>query len=118
MTSYTRKSISHENAIKIIPILNYGSFFDFPRGLYIAVNDIVIEMDDPFDDGIDDYRDYYDVCFLRNAKVEDFVTVPVDLRKYESIYLGQIPTRDVSFDPTNRKWIRCAKLEQMVKGLQ
>src|SRR5438309_251065 len=97
-----------------LPIVRYGSFFDFPRGMYVQVGLVIVRLNAEFDDVTDDFREYYDVWIMPDADPSSFPAATAAIVGYTEVPIGTIAVSEIEFDPSRRKTIKCNRLEEMV----
>jgi hypothetical protein len=100
----------------VFPILGYGTFYDVPRGLYLAVEKVIVELTADFNEHIDNYNDFYAVSVVKGAYGEELRTGTFYRNTYEKIPIGQAALTEIIFDPTKRNYLQSEKIEEMVQG--
>jgi hypothetical protein len=96
-----------------LPIL-YRGYWDVPRIVLVRRGGQVFLFNCPFSEELDDYPDDYEVFLLPPDTHEE--NLPADwtlLRNLAVRRLGTIPVDRVTFDPTRRKFIDGAILEEV-----
>lgn len=88
---------------EMIPF-QYGGFWDVPRGIVLRYRNTLLYLQSTFDDKLDDYPDNFSVYKLpasAEASVQqgswDFLNSP------EITNIGEVPIKQVVFDPSMRK---------------
>ncbi|MBA2718649.1 MAG: hypothetical protein H0U52_05285 [Chloroflexi bacterium] len=96
-----------------LPIVEYRDFYDVPRLVLIEVDQRLVLLDNPFDDGLDDYSPDYDVYELerdpRYPATRDWRSLSSEGR-----HLGTVPVGSITFDPTRRQSLRSAALTSLL----
>lgn len=108
-----------------IPIY-YSGFWDVPDAFLTEYNgDLFLFWRDGFDDELDDYPPNYKVYSVKNVSLEDayepeesyefvkLLNIPLLL---ENEIIGEIPTKEVIFDQTHRKFVHSKVFEQLLKN--
>ena len=94
----------------------YSGFWDVPSAfLTVYQNQLFLFWRDYFDEKLDDYPHNYKIYLVKNISLEDafkfrapeftsveFVNIPLLL---ENQVIGEIPTKEVVFDETKRKFV-------------
>ena len=100
---------------EFLPIY-YSGFWDVPHAfLTVYENELYFFRRGYFDEKLDDYPPDYQIYLIENMTLEeafDFSEPPLESVKFrnlklleESKIIGEIPTKDMSFDKTNRKLV-------------
>ncbi|MGC4043765.1 MAG: hypothetical protein QM758_08155 [Armatimonas sp.] len=101
----------------IYQILAYGTFFDFPRGMFLFIEDAVVQLRCDFDDEIDDYKDFYHILVMNGISYEE-VQSGAFFHYYErcnKTLIGEIKTSEVTFDSSKRKSLRSKALLKIIR---
>ena len=99
-----------------INILEYRDFYDVPRVFMVCFQAKLFLFDCPFDEGIDDYPDEYEVFELPHDFTEH---APSDWRRIQSFaskHLGTVRLNEIEFDETRREAVRAGIFRQIRKG--
>jgi hypothetical protein len=106
-----------------IPI-TYGEFYDVPRMIQLRFGGQWYFLRSHFDEGNDEYNDYYDVYLLPFRSEDEFKANPNYWTELEKAsHLGRVPIREVGLDQTRRrsidgdameKWLSAQKKESGV----
>jgi hypothetical protein len=99
---------------KFIPIY-YGGFWDVPDSFLTEYKSEVYLFTREFDEELDDYPPNYEVYNVKNITLEDSVKENLwfPYNYEEKIFLGEIPTADVIFDWSNRKFVNTIVFEMI-----
>lgn len=92
----------------------YRSFWDVPRFLVVTYREQRFLFECEFDDNLDDYPDAYRVFLLRDISEAELAGSWVHLSDKAQAYLGEVPVKDVHFDPTLRREIETDVLERLL----
>ena len=92
----------------------YRDFYDVPRMIILRLKGLLILLDSPFDTEADEYSDRYRVFVLPNLPQEELEGSWENLSSKSTKFLGQIPIRNVVFDPTLRKEIDTGLIDQLL----
>lgn len=114
-------------AIAFIPIY-YSGFWDVPYALLTVFDDKLYYFQRGyFDEELDDYPPNYQVYLVENMKLEEsfepseppfeFVKLRDVQLLVENKVIGEIPTKDVIFDETKRKFINTIAFK-MIRPIQ
>jgi hypothetical protein len=109
---------------EFLPI-RYGGYWDVPSS-FITVyrDDLYYFKRDDFDEDLDDYPRNYKVYRIPDIKFEDAFAPRGDhpravlirdlVKAPGSIFIGEVPTRNVIFDDTNRQFVNAIVFKQIV----
>ena len=75
---------------KALQILGYGTFFDFPRGLFVRVGDRVAYLVCEFDEATDEYCDRYQVFIVTDATPDDFTSGVAHTRGFKQEFDAEV----------------------------
>jgi hypothetical protein len=99
---------------KFIPIY-YRGFYDIPEVFLTEYESKVYLFTRDFDDELDDYQPDYEVYEVKNISLNDAVKgnfwFPHNFEN--KVFVGKIPTKDVVFDWTNRKFVNTTIFEKL-----
>ncbi len=109
-----------------LPIF-YSGFWDVPDAFLTEYNgDLFLFWRDSFDEEIDDYPPNYKVYSVRNVTLKEayelheepfefvrFLNTPLLL---ENEIIGEVPTKEVCFYYTNRKFVNSRVFKQLSKN--
>lgn len=92
---------------KFIPI-HYGGFWDVPDSFLTEfMEEVYLFTRYGFDEELDDYPLNYEVYNVKNISLDKAVKssfwYPYNFE--EKIFIGEIPTKDVIFDSTNKHFV-------------
>lgn len=105
----------------------YSGFWDVPDAFLSEYNgDLFLFWRDDFDEELDDYPPNYKIYLVKNVSLKgayepseepyEFVkllNIPLLLKNE---ILGEIPTKEVNFDETKRKFIHSRIFKQLLKN--
>lgn len=95
-----------------IPI-KYRDFWDVPRIFLTTYQGKLFLFDCAFDDTVEDFHDCYKVYLLPDLG-EDVLEGPwANLHALATTCFGEVPVETVHFDPSKRREINSAVLEQL-----
>jgi hypothetical protein len=97
-----------------IDIVAYRDFCDVPRIFLIVVDKRTILLDCPFDERLDEYPDEYAVYELRDFHLDALPRDWTELSRQGADYKGRVQARNVIFDASKRKQIKCAELRGLL----
>ena len=109
---------------EFLPIY-YDGFWDVPSAfLTIYKEDLYLFWRDDFDEELDDYPPNYKVYLIKNMSFEDAFELREPQYEFAKLcnipllldneIVGEIPTREVIFDETKRKFINSKVFEQLL----
>ena len=99
-------------------ILAYGPFFHVPRGIDAKWRDLILVLDAPFDEAIDDYQDRYQVQLVLGLSAREYRKGAFDHRDHQTVYVGTVHLSEMTFDQTRRKWFMSKVLDDLLAGHQ
>jgi hypothetical protein len=90
-----------------LPIIKYTGYWDVPRRIFLERNGVELALDCPFDEGMDDYADHYQVYQLPTGTIDRLQRreLTVDEAVGAGIAIGSVRVADVRFDETKRRLI-------------
>lgn len=100
-----------------VPIA-YRGFWDVPRIFLVRHKGQTFLFDCAFDEELDDYPDTYKVFLLPNLPDEELPSDWTTLRHRALSYVGNLPVKGVSFDPTKRQTIDSRLLDGIMSALR
>ena len=84
----------------------YSGFWDVPAAFVVSHNERqYLFLRGYFDDELDDYPDTYRVFILPNLSEDVIRSSWGQLENLATDFLGEIPIREIEFDPMHRVWI-------------
>jgi hypothetical protein len=93
--------------------INYRGFWDVPRIFFVRHDDRLYLFDCPFDEGVEDYAENYQVYLMPEIPEadlpKDWTTLPARAIRR----VGEVPVASVKFDPTKRRQIDTAILDAL-----
>ncbi|MBZ5695908.1 MAG: hypothetical protein LAN36_11185 [Acidobacteriia bacterium] len=93
----------------------YVEFYDYPRSLVLRHRGKLVLMQSAFDQGADEYPDNYTVYLLPNSVAADLSRGDWEfLGKLILKPIGQIQIAKIAFDPTRRKQLESAILDDLI----
>jgi hypothetical protein len=99
---------------KFIPIY-YRGFWDVPESFLTEYESKVYLFTRDFDEELDDYPPDYEVYEVKDVSltkaVKENLWFPYNFKN--KILIGEVPTKDVVFDWTNRKFVNTAIFEKL-----
>lgn len=112
---------------EFLPI-HYSGFWDVPDAFLTVFKGELYYFDRGyFDDELDDYPPNYKVYLVRNVKLEDsfelyeFHDPPIEAVKFintellkQNKVIGEVPTKEVIFDKTKRKFVDSEIIEKLL----
>ena len=98
-----------------IPII-YRGFWDVPRIFLARHGGQTFLFDCAFDEKLDDYPDSYKVFLMPELQDDELPHDWTTLLPRALSYLGEVAVNAVQFDPSNRKEIDAAILQQLAVG--
>lgn len=99
---------------QFIPI-HYGGFWDvLDSFLTDFMGEVYLFTRYSFDEKIDDYPPNYEVYIVKNISLDEAVRSNFwQPHNYEEkIFIGEIPTKDVIFDSTNKQFVNTVVFEK------
>ncbi len=96
--------------------IRYRDFWDVPRIFLANYRGHLFLFDCPFDEEVEDYPELYHVYVLPPLQEEELSGSWADFAKKAIHYLGDIAIDAVQFDPSKRKEIDVAVLQQLADG--
>ncbi len=93
--------------------IQYRDFWDVPRIFVVTYQKKVLLFDCAFDDETEDFPESYRVYTLPSLRNEDLAGSWAKLSMQATQYLGEVPINKVRFDPSKRKEIDTAILEEL-----
>jgi hypothetical protein len=94
--------------------ITYRDFWDVPRVFIASYRGERVLFDCAFDEAAEDYPGAYRVYLLPGLRDEDLAGSWDKLHAKASRYLGEIPVREVRFDPTRRQAVDADVLEKFL----
>jgi hypothetical protein len=107
-------TVNVASATRRVTPIKYLGFYDVPRNFIVRYANETLLFDCPFDEALDDYPDEYQVYVLPPMKVEELPKDWTALPPRALAYLGKVPLDRVLFDPSKRKSIDSAILEELI----
>ncbi len=98
---------------EMLPI-DYRGFYDVPRNFLVKHRGVQFLFSCPFDEDEDRYPESYKVYVLDRIQEQHLQADWEDLPAKASQLLGAVPVSDVRFDPTRRKEIDAAVLDNLL----
>lgn len=96
--------------------IKYRDFYDVPRIFIVKHRDMQLLFDSRFDEDLDDYPDFYKVFVLPDISDGDLRGSWEHLAKRAVRFLGEVRTSAVRFDPSKRRTIESAVIDELVEG--
>lgn len=93
----------------------YREFYDVPRMIILRRGDSLILLESAFDIAADDYSNSYGVYVLPDIRQDELDGSWEGLRARATKFLGHILVREVEFDPTLRKEIDPALIDDLLR---
>ena len=93
--------------------IRYKGFWDVPRIFIVTYQDRVFLFDCPFDEDTEDYPESYQVYTVACLRDEELAGSWAQLSLKATQYLGEVPINKVRFDPSKRKEIDTAILDEL-----
>ena len=97
-----------------IDIAKYRDFHDVPRIFVVIVDSRTFLFDCPFDEKLDDYPGEYAVYELLHLRPDTMPNDWTELSRQAADYKGRVPIRDVTFDASKRKQMKCAAVRNFI----
>lgn len=94
--------------------IRYRDFYDVPRIFLTTHNGELYLFDCPFDEGLDDYSEHYQVYELPAVSEGELQGSWEHLPERAPRALGTLPVAQVQFDTTKRDSIDTAVLEELI----
>ncbi len=94
--------------------IKYLGFYDVPRNFIVRYRNQTLLFDCTFHDALDDYPDEYQVYVLPPMNDEELPKDWTTLPPRALAYLGKVPLDRVLFDPSKRKSIDSAILDDLI----
>lgn len=91
----------------------YSGFYDFPLAFVASHENTQYLFWRVFDDDLDDFPDEYDVFILPNLSQKEIQASWSILPEKATTYVGKIPIKQITFDPTNRLSIDTATFDRI-----
>ena len=93
----------------------YGGYYDFPRTIVLRYRGEIFLLYGLFDEELDEFPDDYSVYRVpasteNSPEIKSWMFWPNESFRY----LGQLPIRSITFDPTQRKALDASILDQMI----
>ncbi|MBX9625825.1 MAG: hypothetical protein K2X82_18640 [Gemmataceae bacterium] len=95
-----------------VPI-DYRDFWDVPRIFFAAAGGDLFLFDCPFDEEVEDFPNDYRVHRMPPLTPDDRAGSWAELHRKAVRELGTVPVTAVTFDPTKRKFIDGAILDEV-----
>ncbi len=94
----------------------YCGFYDYPLAFVVRHRNALLLFWREFDDALDDYSDTYEVFLLPDFADEEVKVMRVwdGLPERATRRLGEVPVKDIVFDPTRRREIGTAVLDALM----
>jgi hypothetical protein len=96
-----------------VPI-RYRGFWDVPRIFVATHNGQTFLFDCRFDEELDNYPESYRVYTMPSFADDELPTDWTTLCQWATGFLGEVPVARVQFDPTRRREIDSAILEELI----
>ena len=94
--------------------IRYRDFYDLPRIFIASHNRKQYLFDCPFDGELDDYPDSYGVYEVPKFSNDDLQGSWEHLPERATGFLGTVPIAAIQFDPSKRKRINTAVLDELL----
>jgi hypothetical protein len=94
--------------------IRYREFWDVPRLFLASHRGQLFLFDCPFDEATEDFPDFYRVYLLPAVAEEDLAGSWDKLSARAISYLGEVPIKQVGFDPSKRQTIDTALLDELL----
>ncbi len=98
--------------------IRYRGFWDVPRIFLASYKGRVFLFDCAFDENTEDYPEQYRVYILPYLAEEELVHSWDKLHLKALQYLGEVPLNRIRFDPTRRREIDSAILEELTGAIK
>lgn len=95
----------------------YREFYDVPRLLILRYGNLQLLLESTFDSANDDYSTTYRVFALPDISENDLLGSWDRFSEKARRFLGEIPVRDLQFDPTTRQEVDTDALDRLMAGL-
>jgi hypothetical protein len=96
-----------------VPI-RYREFWDVPRVFLVSHRGQLFLFDCPFDEAAEDFPDCYRVYVLPPVAEEDLTGSWDKLSARAISFLGEVPIKQVGFDPSKRQTIDTTLLDELL----
>lgn len=94
--------------------IRYRGFHDVPRIFLVDYGDKVFLFSCSFSEELDEYPDAYKVYLMPRVSEKDLEVNWEELFLKATQYLGEVPVREVQFDPSRRREINTAVIDNLV----
>jgi hypothetical protein len=101
--------------VKLMIPFAYIEFYDVPRVIILSFRNKWLLLQSAFDEDLDDYAPEYSVFQLPSSFEPPSPGENWDFLQQELEFLGEIPLKDVEFDPTNRRTLKAPALDALVR---
>lgn len=95
----------------------YSGFWDRPLGFVTQYRDHQFYFHREFDESADEYEDSYKIFLLPNLLNSEITTLWGNLQQKTTRYLGQIPVKEVIFDPSFRTSVSIDTLDNIISKM-
>ena len=95
----------------------YSGFWDRPLAFVVRHRDIQLYFRREFDERIDDYQDVYNIFVLPDLSDNEINASWGNLHQKTTRSLGQIPVKEVVFDPSFRKSVSTDTLDIVISKI-
>ena len=89
----------------------FGGFWDVPRGIALLYRGRLVYMESYFDEELDEYPSIYSVYVYPETVEYPSAESPWAFKDSPATFIGEIPIRDVLFDPSKRKELDATVLD-------
>ena len=94
----------------------YRDFYDVPRMLVVSHRDLTFLLDCPFDEDLDEYPEHYAVYEIPQFSDQQLSGSWIGFTNFALRTLKPIAVVDVQFDPTKRRSIDSAVLDEIIES--
>ena len=101
---------------KMVPI-QYREFWDVPRIFLASYRSKLFLFDCPFDEGTEDFPDYYQVYLLPDLEQHALSNSWDKLSSKAIHYFGKVHIKTIRFDQTKRREIDSSILDELAAGI-
>jgi len=106
---------------RFIPIHDGGSFWDVPGSFLTEyMGEVYLFCRGDFDDELDDYPPNYEVYILENISLKEAFerTIWYPYNYEDKVFIGEIPTCEVVFDSTRKKFVNTLVFDMIYDDLK
>lgn len=91
--------------MSLVPITQYRDFWDIPRIFLVSKDETNFLFDCRYNEDKEDYDTVYKVFIMPELSTEEISHSWFRLSEKSAKYLGDVPTAEITFDETRRRFI-------------